>query len=110
MEAYPENYVAHNLPLIVLSGLPHGAGAATLPSLPGQTASGSGASLSSDLPPLSGPHADDLLEEFLRADGASLAWSDHALSKRPHIGFKIASIGRVGTALQLPSLISPLFN
>lgn len=89
MEAYPEDYVAHNLPLIVLSGLPQAQDI-----LPSHEKI---ASLSSDLPSLSGSVADQLLHEFLKADGASLPWSDHALANREGlVGFRIANIGRVG--------------
>ncbi|KEQ71952.1 hypothetical protein M436DRAFT_49036 [Aureobasidium namibiae CBS 147.97] len=93
MEAYPEDYVAHNLPFIALAGLPaadSSTNAATTTS-----AQGSGLSISDNSPPLSGPHADSILDEFLRADGASLSWSDQALSDRAGlIGFKLSSVGR----------------
>lgn len=99
MEAYPEDYVAHNLPYIVLSGLAP-TDSSTRPSssssrVPGQ---GSGLSISDKLPPLSGPVADSLVDELLRASGASLAWSDGALAERSGlIGFKVTSTeGRVG--------------
>lgn len=94
MEAYPEDYVAHNLPFIALSGLP------AADPLPNASPDGSGLRISSDLPPLSGPAADSLLDDFLRADGASLGWSDHVLSERSGlIGFRLKSTGRVGMAL-----------
>ena len=98
MEAYPEDYVAHNLPFIVLAGLPtadSSTNAATTTST-----HGSGLSISDNSPPLSGPHADSILDEFLRADGASLSWSDQALSDHAGlIGFKLSSVGRVGMPL-----------
>jgi len=98
MEAYPEDYVAHNLPFIALAGLPtadSSTNAATT-----TPAQGSGLSISDNSPPLSGPHADSILDEFLRADGASLSWSDQALSDHAGlIGFKLSSVGRVGMPL-----------
>ena len=100
MEAYPEDYVAHNLPFVALAGLPS-ADSSTHPSTNTPNPHhGSGLSISDKAPPLSGPHADSILDEFLRADGASLSWSDQALSDRAGlIGFKLSSVGRVGMPL-----------
>ncbi|KAI4717560.1 hypothetical protein E4T48_06235 [Aureobasidium sp. EXF-10727] len=96
MEAYPEDYVAHNLPFIALAGLPTAdsstdASTAT-PTNPQQ---GGGLRIVDNSPPLSGSHANSILDEFLRAHGASLSWSDQALADRAGlIGFKLSSIGR----------------
>ena len=101
MEAYPEAYVAHNLPLIILSGLPQAqhVRASTDES---HTAS-NGIRLSSDIPLLAGHHAEQIHEEFLKLDGASLPWSDHVHSKRAGlVGFSIASTGRVGRGIKHP--------
>lgn len=96
MEAYPEDYVAHNLPFIALAGLPT-TDSATNAATTTSSAPGSGLSISDNSPPLSGPHADSILDEFLRADGASLSWSDQALADRAGlIGFKLSCVGRVG--------------
>ncbi|KAG9946609.1 hypothetical protein KCU85_g6423, partial [Aureobasidium melanogenum] len=96
MEAYPEDYVAHNLPFIALAGLPTSDSSAdastTSSSSPLQ---GGGLKITDNSPPLSGPHADSILDEFLRTHGASLSWSDQALAERSGlIGFKLSSVGR----------------
>ncbi|KAH0367398.1 hypothetical protein KCU65_g4778, partial [Aureobasidium melanogenum] len=96
MEAYPEDYVAHNLPFIALAGLPTSDSSTdastTSSSSPLQ---GGGLKITDNSPPLSGPHADSILDEFLRTHGASLSWSDQALAERSGlIGFKLSSVGR----------------
>ncbi|THW09989.1 hypothetical protein D6D24_08323 [Aureobasidium pullulans] len=96
MEAYPEDYVSHNLPFIALAGLP-AADQSTNASSPSTTsaAQGNGLRIADNSPPLSGPHADSILDEFLRADGASLSWSDQAITDRSGlIGFNLSSTGR----------------
>lgn len=104
MEAYPEEYVAHNLPLLVLSGLPQAHHVKASSEL--SSAAGSGVRLASEIPPLSGSRAEQLLETLLRADGASLPWSDHGLAERGGlIGFKISAIGRVGRHLTVLSFV-----
>jgi len=98
MEAYPEAYIAHNLPLLVLSGLPQSDDSSQ--SSAAATPSGSGLIFNSDLPPLSGHRAHQILESFLKADGASLPWSEHALAPRQGlIGFNVATSGRVSSRL-----------
>ncbi|GAB7350844.1 hypothetical protein MBLNU459_g1375t1 [Dothideomycetes sp. NU459] len=94
MEAYPEDYVAHNLPLLALAGLPEPSHANSI-SAKELSQRGTGVRLTSELPPLSGPAASQLLDEFLKADGASQAWSEISLSNRSGlIGFKLTSTGR----------------
>ncbi|KAH0257952.1 hypothetical protein KCU84_g22562, partial [Aureobasidium melanogenum] len=56
---------------------------------------GGGLKITDNSPPLSGPHADSILDEFLRTHGASLSWSEQALAERSGlIGFKLSSVGR----------------
>ncbi|KAI5253768.1 hypothetical protein E4T42_02684 [Aureobasidium subglaciale] len=96
MEAYPEDYVSHNLPFIALAGLPT-ADLSTNPSTASTPTAfqATGLTISDKSPPLSGPHADSILDEFLRADGASLSWSEQALADRSGlIGFNLSSVGR----------------
>lgn len=97
MEAYPEDYVAHNLPFIALAGLPTADSSANASTTTPNAHQGSGLNVTDNSPPLSGPHADSILDEFLRAHGASLSWSEQALTERAGlIGFKLSSVGRVG--------------
>lgn len=101
MEQYNQEYVAHNLPLIVLSGLPQDQ--LSLKPQDNLSAADNGIRLSSDLPLLSGTNAEQLLDEFLKTDGASHAWSDNGQTERSGlIGFKIATTGRVGMQHSLP--------
>jgi len=98
MESYPEQYVAHNLPLIVLAGLPQAD--QVKPLSEDLSSSSNGASLTSDVPSLSGSLAEQVLDQFLRLDGASLPWSEFGLSGRNGlIGFNITSVGRVGRTM-----------
>ncbi|KAL1306723.1 hypothetical protein AAFC00_005389 [Neodothiora populina] len=98
MESYPEDYVQHNLPLLVLSGLPVDQDLAES-SENGNNSNSSGNNnglrLASNFPIISAPYADQLLDEFLKYDGASQSWSESAQNERAGvIGFKVASIGR----------------
>ncbi|KAI5196246.1 hypothetical protein E4T39_07864 [Aureobasidium subglaciale] len=96
MEAYPEDYVSHNLPFIALAGLPT-ADTSINPSTTNtpNAFQATGWTVSDKSPLLSGPHADSILDEFLRADGASLSWSEQALADRSGlIGFNLSSVGR----------------
>lgn len=94
MEAYPEDYVSHNRPLIALSGL-------TGPSSPQLERSfdlkqGHGPKISSELPPLREDQAAPLRNEFLNADGTSLPWRSEGLPGRQELmGFKFKFTGRV---------------
>ena len=97
MEAYPPDYVSHNLPFIVLSGLATSKELETLPPvhhvLPGRVVT----TIDSDTPPVTGDRADELLKEFLNADGTNAPWHGRDFSRRglTH-GFRIRSVGRVG--------------
>lgn len=94
MEDYHVDYIAHNLPLLALSGLEQDAHFPTGVS-PGQ---GNGVKITSELPCLTGVKAVQLLEEFKEADGSSSAWNEAGNTSRPNvIGFKMLSTGRVGT-------------
>ncbi|KAI1535745.1 hypothetical protein PtrSN002B_007105 [Pyrenophora tritici-repentis] len=96
MEAYPSDFVVHNLPFIVLSGL------ATNKELdpprpvqdvlPGRAVT----NISSDIPPVTSERASELLHEFLSADGTNAPWNGRSFSRRgiTH-GFRIRSVGRV---------------
>ena len=97
MEAYPPAYVQHNLPFIVLSGLGSQAELQPPPSvhdvLPGRAS----VRTSSEIPAVTGERADQLLQDFLSADGTNGPWNSRAASRRDlgH-GFRIRAVGRVG--------------
>ncbi|KAF1930854.1 uncharacterized protein M421DRAFT_361162 [Didymella exigua CBS 183.55] len=95
MEAYPPAYVQHNLPFIVLSGL--GSQAEPQPPLsihnvlPGRTS----IRTSSEIPAVTGERADQLLHEFLSADGTNAPWNARGASGRDLAhSFRIRAVGR----------------
>lgn len=97
MEAYPDAYVQHNLPFIVLSGL--GSHAERDPPvsvhtvLPGRAATRT----SSEIPPVTGERADQLLQDFLSADGTNAPWNPRGFTRRDVAhGFRIRAVERVG--------------
>lgn len=94
MDAYPLDYVEHNLPLILLSGL-----ASTDSQLPASIASVSlnnGITIGSEIPSLTGERAELLSQEFLSVDGSDAPWNGTPKrSKGGPIGFKLRAVGRV---------------
>lgn len=97
MDAYPPEYVEHNLPLIVLSGLDTAEERnGPLPVqnvLPGRATT----TISSELPPVTGERAQQLLQQFLDTDGSDAPWNGRNLDRRGNIiEFKIRAVGRVG--------------
>lgn len=103
MDAYPSDFVVHNLPFIVLSGLATSKEVDPPPSvqhvLPGRAVT----SISSDIPPVDGDRANELLQEFLSADGTSAPWNARDFSRRgiTH-GFRIRTVGRVQAPANMP--------
>lgn len=96
MEAYPPAYVEHNLPFIVLSGLGSQNELEPTPSvhsvLPGRAA----VKTSSEIPPVTGERADQLLQDFLSADGTNAPWNARGSSRRDLAhSFRIRAVGRV---------------
>ena len=96
MEAYPKDYIAHNLPLIILSGLGSADEDAS------QTASypllhENGFRITSDLPPVTGSNAEQLKHSFLDADASNAPWNGRHDKDRLHnTGFRVKEAGRVG--------------
>ena len=97
MNAFPDDYVVHNLPLLLLSGLE------TI-SQSEQDAVGrthtflqeGGFRIKTDIPIVQGPLAAQLLEAFRSQDASSIPWHSQALAARNGRSFKILSVGRVG--------------
>ena len=98
MEAYPTEYVLHNLPFIVLSGLDTTTGELEpLPPihqvLPGRATT----TINSEIPPVTGDRAHRLLQEFLSADGTNAPWNSREGHRRDNtLGFRLRTVGRVG--------------
>ncbi|KAF2401064.1 hypothetical protein EJ06DRAFT_475314 [Trichodelitschia bisporula] len=82
MDAYPLDYVSHNLPLVVLSGL--------RPTPDTETPAGHGTTINSELPLVEGERAEQLLSEFSRAEGTDRPRA--GASKL--MGFKFKVVGR----------------
>lgn len=98
MEAFPEDYIAHNLPLILLSGIGHD----------GQAPSGSsersrnllqegGFRIRTDLPPLADSASEHLLQTFLSFDSTNHISKSKDVPVKDDAGaFRIKRVGRVG--------------
>lgn len=97
MEAYPSAFVAHNVPLVILSGLgsqpPLGHEQVPYPLL-GEK----GIKITSESPPVTGPSAEKLLSIFLELDARDAAWNGRpGRGKMGTMGFKMKAIGKVRT-------------
>ena len=98
MDDYPESYVAHNAPLVVFSGLgsqsieKSQANAHRLPH-------GDGATVQSDLPPVTGERADELLNHLMAASADQKPMAGKGEPTRSGlVGFQLEAVGRVGLA------------
>ena len=103
MEAYPKDYVEHNLPLIVLSGLPSQSDVPKdAPEQWRNSLLEGGFRIRTDAAPLTGSVAEVLLKAFLAAGSSDAPWNSRTtLAKTENgRGFCIKSVGRVG---QTPS-------
>ncbi|CAG8118969.1 unnamed protein product [Penicillium olsonii] len=96
MDAYPEDYVDHNLPLVLLSGLEADDTAAVPPSYP--LLAERGTHIFSDFPPLSGGVAAELRSLFLQEDGTHMPWKSRinvsGNTATANISYRIKSTGR----------------
>ncbi|KAF1840997.1 uncharacterized protein K460DRAFT_347520 [Cucurbitaria berberidis CBS 394.84] len=95
MDAYPSDYVQHNLPFILLSGLGSSKELDSPPPvqnvLPGRAVT----TVSPETPPVTGDRAEELLREFLSADGTNAPWNGRASGQKgiTH-GLRIRAVGR----------------
>jgi hypothetical protein len=109
MDGYPTHAVAHNLPFVILFGL------GSAPSKPLEDIEAhypllqeKGIYISSDLPNVTGPAAEELSKCFYDFDAGDAAWSNRqGKGKHRSLGFTYRSVGRVGQT-RLPSLYLPL--
>ncbi|KAI9655315.1 MAG: hypothetical protein M1821_005462 [Bathelium mastoideum] len=94
MDDYPETYVAHNYPLVVLSGLGSG------PSELGQENAhrlphGDGATFQSDLPQVAGERADELLSNLFAVSDSKKPRAGKSEQNGAGLGgFQLEAIGR----------------
>lgn len=102
MDAYPDDYVAHNLPFIAFSGLDT-PNTPLNPSAPGsqvELGTDEGIVVASQLPPVTGERAEQLLQELFSADGSNGYWNGRTEKSKPaSLSFKLRAVGRVGQAL-----------
>jgi hypothetical protein len=97
MDAYPDDYVAHNLPFFLISGLGDSSDHDDS-SLEGQypLLKENGLQIESDFPPLIGSLADDLRSAFRDHDASDAPWNSRAHTGQiAGNGVKIKNIGRV---------------
>ena len=98
MEAFPEDYVAHNLPLILLSGL--GQDDQSALESTGRSRNllqEGGFRIRTDVQSLTDPTSENLLQAFLGFDSTSHRVNSRKVSERDSPGaFKIKRVGRVG--------------
>jgi hypothetical protein len=97
MDVYPPDYLAHNLPLIVLSGLASSSLDAEPASYNYPLLQENGIRVASNLPPVDSPNAGPLLRYFLELDASHTPWS--ARTSKDAVGsmrFRVKVVGRVG--------------
>jgi hypothetical protein len=98
MDAYPEDYVAHNLPLVLLSGLGPDTGLSAEDDPLGKPSSNDeGIKIFSDFPVLTDSTAEELSKVLLDEDGSGAPWnSRHNAGRTGGVGFRVKKVGRVG--------------
>ncbi|KAF2145473.1 uncharacterized protein K452DRAFT_264522 [Aplosporella prunicola CBS 121167] len=93
MDAYPSQYVEHNLPFVVVSGL--GTDTSEPYFQPHKLLQEHGLNIDSAIPTLINEHAEQLRQEFLIADSRHAPWNGiRSRSRGDLIGFKIRAVGR----------------
>ena len=99
MQAFPQAYVRHNVPFILLSGLsPSGAAASTSKeSLPTPLDDG-GFRVKTPLPEVEGATANDLLKAFDEIERNSDRQPENTTADDGVGRFKFKNVGRVGQA------------
>lgn len=97
-EGYPKDYVTHNVPLIVLSGL--GSDHEETSELPTSYRDGA-IKIHGDLPPVTSTVAEDLLEAFRSFERTPDQWDAKPVMEGSNVmGFKFRETGRVCDVLR----------
>ena len=98
MDAFPEDYVAHNLPLVLLSGLGPDTGSPSAEDGTGDfTSDDGGIKIFSDFPTLTDSTAEELSKVLLDEDGSEAPWNArHNAGRTGGVGFRVKQVGRVG--------------
>ena len=95
MDAYPKDYIVHNLPLVLLSGIAHedddSNTSSEYPSLQER-----GTTIESDFPLLTGPLVDNLRAAFIDHDASDAPWRpSNDVGRSNGIPLRIKTIKRV---------------
>jgi len=100
MDAYPDDFVVHNLPLVLLSGLEADTAQDTTIRDKSQAYLGDGGfRIRAELPALHHPLTENLRNILLSFDSSKAAWHSPSPDKTDqNHTFKIQSVGRVGQA------------
>lgn len=95
MDAYPNNYIVHNLPLVLLSGIAHEEGVSnSSPEYPSLHERGT--TIESDFPLLTGPLVENLRAAFIDHDATDAPWRpSNDVGRSNGIPLKIRIIKRV---------------
>lgn len=103
MEAYPPEYVEHNLPLVFLSGLGERSDGTT--SGPTTLRQESGTRIATISGECKGDRAAQLLDSLLRQDGSQQPWNSDALpGPSGPLKYRMKAIGRVG--MKRPAVVN----
>ncbi|KAH0563136.1 hypothetical protein GP486_002291 [Trichoglossum hirsutum] len=95
MDVYPPDYLAHNLPLIVLSGLATSSQDPEPASYDYPLLQENGIRVTSNLPPVDSPNAGPLLRYFLELDASHTSWSARAYKDAVgSMRFRVRVVGR----------------
>ncbi|KAK5327499.1 hypothetical protein LTR93_002883 [Exophiala xenobiotica] len=98
MNAYSDDYIFHNLPLLVLSGLDDGSQSEPATNTRTQTfLQDGGFRIKIDTPAVKSPLAEQLLRSFRRQDASTVSWHSRSITARNGRVFKILNVGRVYT-------------
>lgn len=102
MEAYPDDYIAHNLPLILVSGLANNDNNDDQLQSEYPLLEQTGTLVESDFPLLDSSPANDLRDAFLDYDAYGARWRASADAGRSNsIASRIKMTGRVSEAISI---------
>ncbi|KIW12910.1 hypothetical protein PV08_08097 [Exophiala spinifera] len=98
MNAYPDDYTLHNLPLLLVSGLADGNHSTPEPrSRTYPFLQDGGFMIRIDAPNVRGPLAEQLLQAFNSQDASNVPWHSRSVTARNGKIYKIATVGRIYT-------------
>ena len=110
MNSYPDDYIVHNLPLVILTGLePNNSPETPFGEKTYEFLGDGGFRVRAELPALRHPLISDLRAALLFHDQTKAAWRPQLAEKADQSpAFKIRSVGRVGTIHRISTWTSIL--